>query len=274
MLKIDSLIYTPVRKRANKIQEGIESILSEKKEREVESKENLLLERDLSLGVSMVSSRSREEANKTIRESVNREHNEKLDNLLLGECFSSVVYNAIPLDESFKEKYKAKITEKASGVIIELKEQGVLTEGNHIWKNYFGDVMLSKDSLKESADDLITIEKIFTETEKMVEPILKGISTIVENKIMDTIAKEKTIAKNKVQLMNENRRFDGNTLFNTINVKNYKNASDTFVDADKSNVLELALAETIIDFTILESLNTLKLVDFKPEAVMNRVKHL
>jgi hypothetical protein len=274
MLKIDSLIYTPVRKRANKIQEGIESILSEKKEREVESKENLLLERDLSLGVSMVSSRSREEANKTIRESVNREHNEKLDNLLLGECFSSVVYNAIPLDESFKEKYKAKITEKASGVIIELKEQGVLTEGNHIWKNYFGDVMLSKDSLKESADDLITIEKIFTETEKMVKPILKGISTIVENKIMDTIAKEKTIAKNKVQLMNENRRFDGNTLFNTINVKNYKNASDTFVDADKSNVLELALAETIIDFTILESLNTLKLVDFKPEAVMNRVKHL
>jgi hypothetical protein len=274
MVNIESLIYTPVRKRANKIQGGIESILSEKFERETEEKENLLLERDLSLGVSMVSSRSRDEVNKVMRENLNREHDEKLDNLLLGESFSNIVYNSLPLDESFKEKHKAKITEKASQLIVELKESGLLTEGNHIWKNYFGDVLQSKETLKESADDLITIEKVFNETEKQVEPLVKGISSIVEGKIMDTIAKEKVIAENKVELMNENRRFNGNTLFNTINVRNYKNANDTFVDADKKDVLELALAETIIDFTILESLNTLKLIDFKPESVMNRVKHL
>lgn len=274
MRNIESIGFTPTRKRANRIQGSIEDILTESRVKVIEDKENLLLESDMMMDVSITSTRRRDEVGKTQNNFINKLNEDKIDEMLLGEAFSNIVYKAIPLDESYKEEHKSEIMDKATGVILEMKKLGILQEGNYVWKTYYNDIAEAKPMLKESANDLITVEKILSETEAIVKNELEGIASIVENKILTTIADEKVIAENKIHLMQENRKFNGSTLFNSINVKNYRMASDKFVDGSKQDVLEFALAETVIDYTILESLNTLKLAEFKLESVIKAVKHV
>lgn len=273
---IESIGYTPTRKRANRIQNSIEDVLTESMNRKVEEKDTFFLETSMNRDLSFNSARSINEAGKSIEHEKTVTNNIKLESYMLGEAFANIVYQAIPLDESYKETIKEEINEKASGLILGLQENGVLQEGNYVWNNYLEHINDVIPSLKENSNDLVKVESILTETEKEIKANGVAISSIIENKVLDVIVNERYIANKRESLMESNKKFNGKTLFNAMSINNLKavSSSDKYIDLPQDKKLDISFAETIIDYTLLETLNTLNLVKFDVDAVTNAVKHI
>lgn len=274
--KLNDMDFIPVRRRANSFHNSVEDILTESRRRLVDEKDNALLESDMNRDVSFTRARARDEINKSIYKNVSVMNESKVDMFVSSEAFSNIVYKAIPLDEDYKVEHKNEIFEKASGVYKALEENGTIKEGNHVWNGYFQNFSETKNALMENANDLIAVEKVLTETENSTQGQADLMAGIVTNKILETISNEKMIAMNRKAIMESNRKFNGNTLFSAMNVKNYKmfSSDDKFVEVPREKIYDITFAETIIDYTILECLNTFDLVTFKTEAVINAVKHI
>lgn len=268
--------FIPVRRRANSFHNNVEDILTESRRRLVEDKDNTLLESEMNRDVAFTRARARDEINKSIYKNVSVMNESKVDMFVSSEAFANIVYKAIPLDEDYKAEHKNEIFEKASGVYKALEENGTIKEGNHVWNGYFQNFTETKTALMENANDLIAVERVLTETENSTQGQADLMAGIVTNKILETISNEKMIAMNRKAIMQSNRKFNGNTLFSAMNVRNYKmfSSDDKFVEVPKDKLYDITFAETIIDYAILECLNTFDLVSFKTESVINSVKHI
>lgn len=273
---IENIGYTPTRKRANKIQNNIENIITESKETAIYERENLFLENSTNRDLSFGKSRSINEAGKSIKVNLESEKNCKLESFMISEAFANLVYDSIPLDENFKENNKNNIIEKTCGVFRKLHENGSIDEGNYAWRNYFNIISESTPLLKENANDLIKVEQILKETEENVKHNGKTISKVLEGKILETIKNEKLIANNKVELLQTNKKFTGNTLFSALLIKNVKdiNVGEKYINAPQDKTMDIAFAESIIDYAILEGLNTLELVKFDVDVITHAIKHI
>lgn len=274
--KLNDMDFIPVRRRANSFHNNVEDILTESRRKLVEEKDNTLLESDMNRDVAFTRARARDEINKSIYKNVSIINESKVDRFVSSEAFANIVYKAIPLDEDYKAEHKNEIVEKASGVYKALEENGKIQEGNHVWNGYFQKFSETKSTLMENANDLITVHKILTETEDSTQGQADLMAGVVINKILETISNEKMIAINRRVIMESNRKFNGNTLFSSINVKNFKmvSSNDNFIELPKEKIYDITFAETIIDYAILECLNTFELVSFKTDSVINAVKHI
>lgn len=273
---IENIGYTPTRKRANRIQNSIEDVLTESITKTVEEKDNFFLESSMNRDIALGSTRSISEVGKTIAKEKKKKKEFKLESYMICEAFANIVYQAIPLDEDFKEKNRIAITEKASATFKGLCENGVVKEGNYVWNNYLETVCESLPALKENAGDLIEVEKILQETEARVKHSGAIIAGIIESKVIGTVKDEKILAENREELMKENKKFNGKSLFNAMSVNNLKmvNSEDKYIELPEDKLLDIALAETLVDYTIIESLNTLDLVKFDVDSISKAVKHL
>lgn len=202
---------------------------------------------------------------------------------ILAEAFANIVNLSVPIDSDKKVYLESEIVKLSKKVFHKLMDSKQLLEGCDEYNEYlipFIESFSNVDKyvpegkyglLKESLNNFnfnkdFEIENILTES--------------IYNKVTKVIVEEQNLAKNRKKILKEHKNFNSNTLFSSINMLTYKNLKN---EESEKNSFELeetsefkfscleeeALAKTVIYYTILESLNTLKLCNFDDSNINN-----
>ena len=255
-------------KRRHKINEATKNILSDKQtDREI-LVESLSLDREIMADKNAMQ----------IKESINyknKSHSRVRDNSLKEalkleiennvnrRLFAHIVKEALVLDSEFKnnKKHSDYIIESAnqyfdfivSNNIIDVKENSL-----------FEDMIISVHTIVESKGNNSIIEdEVFNEALKDNEFELEFVIPVIKSKLVEAINMEGKIAEERDKLINEDKYVDDQvTLFRVLMNKNIDNViKESNENHDKENIKNAALAESMIDYTILETAHTLQLIN-------------
>jgi len=166
---------------------------------------------------------------------------------ILKDYLASMILESIPLDKDYKDEKEIEIIKKINeSIIVRLK--GITKDS---------DLKERLEMIKEDNSDFL----IF------------GIDNL-STKILETISNEKKITKQKLALKEDNKYYDlkETTLFRKILEKNTR-----FINEEKKDneiINNEVFAETIIDYSILEGMNTFKLVKFNKKNIKNILKYV
>jgi len=191
---------------------------------------------------------------------------------LIKETYNTIVYMGLPLDISFKEEHSEKLKEKINesfnvfinSGICQLQETSILVP---ILENIDYELNLIDDFSNIKQEDIN--ELVESLNEKNFDYIYPTCN-ILESHVIDAIGTEKAIALKKAAYLNEGfseKQYSNNTIFRTILETNTNNLNEGF----SSGLTDDSFAESVLDYTILESFNVLKLIDFKMSNYSNKL---
>ncbi|QXN67970.1 hypothetical protein FPHOBKDP_00220 [Listeria phage LPJP1] len=239
-----------------------------KKEEEKALQENLDMENKSKLlrTTSITVQREAEEREKMVqKENRINEHAEEVAPTLFG----SIVYRAIPIDEVQKQgnvDYIYNECINAFNTIVENKSINIQEHGA------FGDLL---SLVKTKVSHYVNEEKLsFDQVGDIVSSIhdeekslIESAVNVIEDKVINVIDYEKKY-KNFVDKCNENNVEvkDEKSLYMKISEErlSYVMENMDLSESKKEDIAEMTIVESIISYTILESMNTLKMfnIDF------------
>lgn len=231
-----------------------------------------------------------------------RKEREELANQYRNLLEKSVVYTlsgilseALPLDEDFKESYKAgfdklianKLSEKGNimDVIKHMENSGqFLSEVAKECKEKAKEADDKKRKGKEVEDKELKVENF--DTDKAAEIIKEKVIKVIEEE-NEVSEKQKEISTEleNAKTLKENAtiycadKIKSYSLFKGMMMNNYKSAIHKAKDLNESTIyvslteneiavdMDMILAETIINYTLLEMLNTLKYEKFTARGI-------
>lgn len=226
--------------------------------------------------MSMNNARPLKEKNK-LKNKKNAELCESLKKDILSECFANLAYEALILDEEYKEEKKAELISGYKAVYESLMENGMLEPVmSPLYEAYISPavaVFPEIDSNIETPEKIVAsikgCEKDLSDCEEK-----EVITEAIKEKVLDVIKEEKALASIRTDLKESYKNYDGTSLFNSLTILNFKNIKEEMLAEEESltvdefyndkdrlqEVNDKALAETIIDYTLLETLNTCNLL--------------
>lgn len=191
---------------------------------------------------------------------------------IMKESFAKVVLESLPIDKDSINANESEIREKATGFIEKLHENAnifiesfLLEEVNSISEN----IVLLKESTRIEGNILNESSSLFEE-ENINEDLCKlneenvfmELTETIKGKVKKVIAEEKLFAE-AIEL-NEKGETNVNlfnTTFKEIQFENVKLALEECKGLNKEDIMETAFYETVVDYTILEAANTMKLFE-------------
>lgn len=279
----ESIRFAPTRQRANKNHSLIQESLEQRVLLQESEQEGLLLEQDARNSISIAN-------NRTLKDKTRLESYAKRDKIInieaeiLKEIFGELCFNSIPLDEDYLDLHRDIIMETAKDTFQNLMNEGVLLEGNMTWNNYIDPVVDKFDDIEDcvnntdcgkDADEKIS-NCIHTFPDVKKEDAFWELKELIESKILTTVKNEKDITSMKESILLEHRKANIDTLFHSMNLVELKNLKEETIskneELDMNVLVETALAETIVKYTIYETLNTCSLLEFSYEGVLNETK--
>lgn len=180
--------------------------------------------------------------------------NESAEKLFV-DLLTETVIRALNIDKVLIEDNKEAITEKVTGLFYGLQEDIDLTKCGAV-------TTLIENCLECSKT--FDIEK----HDRLYEDI-DNIALIIKEKVAKVIEEEKTMSD--IEIKKEEDCYSTAidiklTLFKEMEIENVKQAiKESAEDTNKEDLLLMSFYETVVDYTILETFNTLKLVEFNPE---------
>ena len=246
-------------KKKRRIADNIESFLDEKLNNEKSIKEAYRNKDEV----------LKEEFNINIKERFIKEEktevlSEEAENILndteelLEDVLSEIVIRALNINEKLIEENREIITEKVKG-FYELMEEHINLEASQLVINIV-------DKCKRCAEsfDIELRESLFEDVDK--------IALILKSKVNNVINEEKILSE--LELLKEEENFSHPadvrlTLFKEMEIENVKlalkEAADNNRNLNKETILLMSYYETVVDYTMLEMFNTLKLITFETE---------
>lgn len=236
-------------------------------------------------------SRCKNVKNKKLAESM------KMD--ILSECFANLVLESLLLDEDYIEEHNERFKTKFKETFTSLVEHNMLAERfSPLFEDYITPAIMAFDTVDSSIEEpkkivacVKGIETEMKDTDSTCCEAMNLISETVKDKVLEVIKEEKVFASKREYLKETYRKhYDGTSLFNSINMLNLKEAKDEYLKKedikDVSSLNEeqieelnnIALAETIADYTLLEVINTCDLFNqdkvITAEKLKKQVMHL
>ena len=224
------------------------------------------------------------------QEKANRKLSEDLKMDILTECVATLAYDAIMLDEDYKLENKERLIENFSNIFKGLANNGCIKgETSPLFESYIApavSVFPEIDSNIEEPDKIITAVKSIEDDMDASED-KTVITETIRDKVLEVIKEEKLFASKRNFLKEAyGKKFDGSSLFNSLNMHNFMQAKndlllntqdltlEKFNQSEKlmTQVNEKALAETICDYTFLETLNTCGLLKENNANVITNAK--
>ncbi|AMS01295.1 hypothetical protein AR9_g211 [Bacillus phage AR9] len=256
---------TKFRKRRFNQSLGFSEVLSEgKKQEEVfnESVINNIEETNNEVAFLAGNKRARQKRARLIEK---KQFESQQSKELLEHFLSSVVYNALPLDEDVKKLNKEYMTKQVKGITDNLISNGTF---EMVKSTTMQSVMESIEyhiekmfPVKDNEEDVKIVSESFN---KDIKTYVEYVSEVITNKVVNVVKTERDIAVAISESESPIKPKD--TLFKNLQVQNVKMAlkenEKTEVDQE---ILEQAMAESLFDYTLLETLNTLRLVEFDGE---------
>ena len=229
--------------------DSIQSILKETEE-EIRSEQDAWLS-----GLDVLTEEMESNYNNT--EQLNIEYTERLlmeeaierIDQLTEKMFAEIVLEAVPFSKETKESKKDSIVIAATDIYNSLKEEGALSSyvKGGCWDKIVEDVeLVVKDTSK-------TIQDCYVELVNEDAEILMALVECIRGKVEKAVKLEQTAT-----VMKEEKQYIPETpsLFRCLVESAYKK-----LDSEVDNKGEAALIEAAIDYTILETMNTAKMVD-------------
>jgi hypothetical protein len=209
------------------------------------------------------------ERNRRIQQMEKQRFNEENKQGLLEHFLFNVINESLLLDKDIKSMNKEYMSAKVKGVV------GHLVQGKNfdrIQSMTLQNVMESIDyhieamfKFKEDAEQVSVIRESYMND---VKTYVQYVSEAVKEKVTDVVKEEKQFST----IVNESEtEFKGNdTLFRSIQLENVKQAIKE-EEATEVNevVMARAFAESLFDYTLLETLNTLQLIQLDEQQLRN-----
>lgn len=242
--------------RHNKIQNGIDNILCEKinkqnaidavnKNKEEVFREEVQQGAFESNGTSIIDSLLTEES------IIEEQPVEDLFIDVLGEC----VINALNINEELIEDNRSAIMEKVSGIYEAFKEEIDLTASPVVFD------LVTKCNECNNTFDIDAQNSLYEEAAKIGE--------LVKAKVGQVIIEEREISNLEMLEEESGTGVDVRlTLFKELEIANVKDALSQYSEntkMDKDSIMLMSFYETVVDYTIMETLNTLKMLEFNKD---------
>lgn len=244
--------------------------------------------------VDFTTNNSRERNTRVMRESL-REAEEKANKYIYQEAIAEIYIKSLPLSEEYVKLNEDELRNKCNGTVCKLYDNNAIQNHNGnenpnciSFENYLDKFStlqgsIVKYNVNPEECDKSEVECVAVNTSANVSEDVELFSSIIKEKVMNTIQEEKFLASNRKEIFNENHRFDNKTLFNGLNVNAYNQLSlnnnlneSMRMDTDGkilSNA-ELAFKEAVEDYTLIETLNTLGLININIDSLNESISRL
>lgn len=215
-------------------------------------------------------------ADNLIQESYETKRNSRQRNLIkrdkelegvLSECipvlFSSLVYRSLPLDEDFKKHNVKYIYESSSNLFKELVTVKAIKfdrKNPNVFSEMCEEIAVA---LTNDNPDEVDLPKVINHALNANPEATDAITKAVSGKTIDAVADEKKVITFKEKQKEENKYVtEDKSLFRYLNENNVRRVVKENPELSKDDVMDLAMSETILDYTMLETINTCNIIDF------------
>lgn len=296
-LKKDNIISSynsPRSRKDQKINESIANYFDKQKdsilaEDEIQKNKNEILTEDIA--IKMKDTKILDESKKTPLQIIKEKSD--LQTTIFFESLTYIIYESLWLDDDFKSSNKKYIIENINKTLnaavpyikndntctcIEMIKSGI----NNSIETFYGNPRFTVDTFSGDGDT-DEIKKNFLKSVKdNCKFEFEACTGVIKDKVLNTLNNEKVLAKNLQECFNESTEIVrkkaedtvNHTLFKTLFNKNVVSVSNELGDtAPRKDVLDLALSESILTYTILETLHTLKLVEVDPKEMIQTLKY-
>lgn len=263
MSEIISSYNSSSARRRRKFNEAVESMLNEKQSKnnsatEIYNENKSILTENMSIDVKDSVLRNKK------RKAFLQESVENINNLkekLLSEAFSYIVYKSLLIDEDYKKHNINYIMTESKDLFAKLKAKGLIDiDCDTIFGGIYSNLCAYVDTCENK--DEIEIAKTIKE---QCDFEFTTCIDIIRDKVVNTINKEGSIKEAKEAYLSTGKLIheDTKTLIRKLFEKNINLVveSEENKDLDKKDLMDLAFSETLLDYTLLESLYTLKCID-------------
>lgn len=190
------------------------------------------------------------------------------------DIFLYTVYESLLLDESVKSDNFNYIKDNVYSFFETLTNNNFFKiEDNSIFKDIY-------DTSKEITEkrfinnESMDYGEILQETLEKEDLNIKFLESTIKAKLAECYRMEKKIGTKKNQFINEGVDFDQNkTLFRKIFEKNIKKTINESENTDPNFIQDMALMESLLDYCILESANTLEICNIDMRKFRTEVKY-
>lgn len=263
-----------------------EALMESKKnmmiETEIEKaeKEEEEIKKQMEMASRFGESAKKRECRKKLAEELEENYNIMKD--LLVEAMVDIFYESILLDDDFKTKFYSNITEQAELFFNEAFNQGLLTLESfskcksQIVRDLYVICEEQLTLMKDEELDEEELEVVMDEAECCKKPIVETIADVVKDKVAKVVKTEKDIAeKNKEELEELKaqehvfQRYERPSLFRSIMINNSRVPFNEDGEATDNLDMDMVMAESLIQYTLLEVMNTTRLLNLSPSQVQS-----
>lgn len=277
--EIISSYNTVESRRRNSINNGIMSILSEDIIQKDIKRDELLAESSMqyesiseSLNLSTISESNASRNRKKVYVQLS-----ELKEKIVNETFNKIIYESLLIDKDQKEFNKEYITEKSIGFFNELNNLNVLNiQENSLWFDILENINII---VHEIDNTNINEEVAIHEALELNKRNIQIVTETLQYKVTEAIKIERNIAHKNKDLINENGKEylaqkEICSLFKSIQVKNSKEILTENSNVDMGDLLDLTMMESLLDYTLLETVYTMKLVNMDTLRLNKSIKYI
>lgn len=195
-------------------------------------------------------------------------------NQLLTETLTSIFYESLMLDDEVKLENSTRLIEFGTSVYTKLFESGIINEDSFANSNSLT-IRNIHELCSEAAQSIIASDKsaskaseILTRAGAAIDAKAKHIDEIVKDKVVSVIRNEREIAERNQEKLdslksdiekNKFMRKEQPTIMRSLIIGAVKHSKSDEINTEK------ALAEGIINYTLLETLNTTRVLEMTPK---------
>jgi hypothetical protein len=195
--------------------------------------------------------------------------NEENKQGLIEHFLFNVVNEALLLDKDVKNLNKDYMSSKIKGVVGHLVQGGRFDQIHSMTlQNVMESIDYHIDAMFKFQEDFGQVESIRESYMNDVKGYVGYVSEAVKEKVADVVKSEREFSN----VVNESEKeFKGNdTLFRSIQIENVKHAiKEEEATEINSTVMARAFAESLFDYTLLEALNTLQVIQLDEQQLRN-----
>jgi len=191
---------------------------------------------------------------------------------LLEHFIFNVINEALLLDKDIKSLNKEYMTGKIHGIINHFIKAGAFRELPSATMNgVMESINYHIDSMFDAKDDTEKVKIVSESYMRDITTYIDYVSECVKNKVASVVKQEREISK----AINESEKeFEGNdTLFRAIQMENVRMAlKEENATEINEEVMAKAFCESIFDYTLMETLNTLRIVNLDSQQLRSGVQ--
>ena len=263
-MAFDNIVAPKSTKNRQATDSRIRSYFEDKdNQREVKRVQNIFNENSITDKINDVYKNSKAYADLTASNDLTKYRNSVNEaiNMTAPFAFASMVFKALPLDEDFKVSNVNYIFECATKYYNTLASQGTLkVTKNSPFERVIESIAVAYSGTPET--DKLTLGSTVKNAIHDNDLEVNFAEKTVSDKVISAVGDEKTVSTVS-EAMKEAGRFVSadKTLFRYLNESNIHVVLEENPEISKDDAMDLAMCESILQYTLLEMAYTLKLVD-------------